>query len=313
MLLLLLLLLINNVYSNYDVVGWFVGSNLTQLEKLPWESYTTIRHGDVIVDENGFPSYSNDTTFLKSIELAALYKKKITLSPGVNINKCIKEPIDHQYCNNYINNLPKMFNNCYSDVLQGLEFDMEWNGYINALGIIDQEYVTRFSQLMNQMQLSLGNNYTVSCDVGLYFIHISPWVNKEIFINNSNLFVNTMSYYTPLDCSIERWKYDAWTINKKWGIPKSQINIWIGYYSTIRNRFFKIVSEPTWNRLHNQCPNISYTDCICNKTPYVSAEMNYKIGKFIKDNHYRCSFPWAANYDNLDEPLVNYLIKGLNQ
>ena len=63
------------IFSNFDVVGWFVGSNLTQLEKLPWESYTTIRHGDVIVDENGFPSCSNDKTFLKAIELAKLYNK----------------------------------------------------------------------------------------------------------------------------------------------------------------------------------------------------------------------------------------------
>ena len=40
--------------------------------------------------------------------------------------------------------------------------------------------------------------------------------------------------------------------------------------------------------------------------------MNYEIGQLIAQQGYRGSFPWAANYDNFQNPLVAHLIRGMN-
>ena len=93
-----------------------------------------------------------------------------------------------------------------------------------------------FSQFLDKTQRVLGDNYTVSCDVSVYLLPFTRWVDSDIFNRNSNLFVNTMSYHWPKDCSIFNWKYDAWVIHNEWGIQKSQIK-GIGYFFLIEFEF----------------------------------------------------------------------------
>ena len=92
---------------------------------------------------------------------------------------------------------------------------------------------------MDTMQKAMGDNYTVSCDVGVTGTDISPfggsylitkkWIDPTIFKANPNLFVNTMSYHTPKSCSIQQWVHDANEMEHSWGLSRKQINLGIGY------------------------------------------------------------------------------------
>ena len=36
------------------------------------------------------------------------------------------------------------------------------------------------------------------------------------------MFINTMSYHAPHDCSIDVWKRDGFILSELWGLPKDQ-------------------------------------------------------------------------------------------
>ena len=68
------------------------------------------------------------------------------------------------------------------------------------------------------------------------------------------------------------------------------------------------------SNLSPKCPNINPLQNTCNGTVFVGKDMNYRIGKFIKDNGFQGAFPWAANYDSIEynNSLVQFLVKGMN-
>ena len=294
-----------------DVVGWFVGSDYEEFIQIPWNYYTHIRVGNLDILPNGTATCSPDPFFQKVLSYTNDHNLSIQLGGyNINITRCSFDS-GGSYCDNLYNTVQSAVKSCGPQVT-GIEFDWEWGKqYINLFGYISESHVIGFSSFIDKLQVALGTPYTVSCDVDLYLLPFTRWVAGWIFQNNPNLFVNTMSYYTPYSCSISHWKSDGWVVHNEWGVPMNQINIGIGYFSTIYNLYHKIVKEPTWKYLQLECPNISNTNCICNKTPYVSPQMNYEIGQFISETGYRGVFPWAANYDSLQRPLISHLIKGL--
>ena len=297
--------------SDFNVVGWFVGNDYEEFLQVPWNYYTHIRVGNLDISPNGTATCSTDLFFQKVLSYAEQNNVSIQLGgDNINVTQCSFNG-GGSYCNTLYNTIQSAVHSCGPQVT-GIEFDWEWGKqYINLFGYISQSYIIGFSSFLDKLQVALGTPYTVSCDVGLYLLPFTRWVAGWIFQNNPNLFINSMSYYTPYSCSITHWKYDGWVVHNEWGIPLNQINIGIGYFSTIRNLDHKIVKEPTWKNLHLDCPNISNTNCICNQISYVSPQMNYNIGQFVAEKGYRGVFPWAANYDNFDNPLVMYLTKGL--
>lgn len=135
----------------------------------------------------------------------------------------------------------------------------------------------------------------------------------------ASVFVNTMSYYWPSDCSISSWKRDAWVATNVWKLSKAQVNIGIGYYSqnhtaSPRRIAPVIAGEPTWHTLSERCPSLPPDVCVCEGVNFVSKNMNAEIARFVKDEGFRGLFPWAANYDSPDpdESLAVYLGKGLS-
>ena len=294
-----------------NVIGWFVGNDIQEFHQVPWNYYTNIRIGNLQVSPNGTASCEPDSIFQEALTYSSTHPIQIVLGGGnINITRCSFS--SGTYCETLYNTIQSAVRSCGPQVT-GIEFDWEWGKqYINLFGYISQSHVIGFSSFLDKLQVALGTPYTVSCDVDLYLLPFTRWVAGWIFQNNPNLYVNTMSYYTPLDCSISHWKRDGWVVHNEWGVPKEQINIGIGYFSTIRDKHFKIIEEPTWKYLQLECPNITETNCICNRTPYVSASMNYKIGQLIAQQGYRGSFPWAANYDKFQNPLVAHLIHGMN-
>ena len=310
MLFYLLFFCLINVGQSLDVVGWFVGNDLKEFNNMDWDNYTIMRLGSLNLLPNGTQIVTNDSLFINALTIARGNKITINIAGSTPVNKCIIGPIDIDYCNQYIRSLPIALEP-YGKLISGIEFDFEWSNLISKLGHIKQEYVDNFSILMDRMQKAVGGNFTVSCDVSVYFLPYTRWVNGTVFHNNPNLFVNTMSYHWPKDCSIFPWKLDVLAINNEWGVPKGQINIGIGYFSMNRTVQGKLVGEPLWKTLEKICPDNTYNDCKCDDIYYTSPKMNYEIGKFVRDEGYRGLFPWAANYDSQNMSLVSYAVKGL--
>ena len=78
------------------------------------------------------------------------------------------------------------------------------------------------------------------------------------------------------------------------------------------------VCEEIWEESHpyeeRDSPIISgCTINTCNGTVFVGKQMNYELGKFIKNNGFRGAFPWAANYDSVEynNSLVVWLFAGM--
>jgi len=200
---------------------------------------------------------------------------------------------------------------------------------------VSKAEATWFTQLMDSMQKSMGGKYTVSEDIGVWgfgalddagdeypFNLLTPWVDAKIIKANPNLFVNTMSYHWTKDCSVKPWKTDSHVVNKVWGIPRSQINLGIGFYSMNHTGVphelpWKSHGEPTWHHLSQLCPNVPEDVCECHGIYFVSKKECIQIGQLVKEEGFRGVFPWAANYDSTDprDSMIRYvgLGLGLNQ
>lgn len=313
--------------SSFNVVGWYVGKDEKDfpLESIRWDVYSTIRCGYVAVDpETWSTSCSKDPFFKKCLAIASEHGKGVTLGPGpLDVDACIlneTEPSVRKKCETYVSTLGAAVRSCGPGIT-GVEIDHEGGpGTLGSWGIVNKKQATAYSLLLDGMQKSMGGNYTVSADIGVwgldniwglggsYLLNLfTPWVDAKVFKANPNLFVNTMSYHTPRDCSIRDWKWDGYLTNKIWGIPKAQINIGIGYFSfNITNSPRKIkpvvANEPTWQTLSKLCPKLAPEVCMCEGVTFVSKQMNYDIGAFVKAEGYRGVFPWAANYDS---PVAN--------
>jgi len=328
------------VVCSFDVVGWYVGTDESSwpLESLRWDVYSSIRCGYVQLDPNGTASCPTDAFFKKCLAAAQRHGKGVTLGPSGDDNaldwwSCYKNqtaPAVQARCDRYVDTLGEAVRSCGPGIT-GVEFDHEGTPtMLGKWGIVARREATAFSEFMDRMQKSMGGNYTVSEDVGVwgfdeltgrsdtYLLNLfTPWIDKDIFKANPNLFINTMSYHNPVSCNIHSWKLDGFVANQIWGIPKKQINLGIGYYSFNVSKGFhippKVTGEPTWHTLSQKCPNLAPDVCVCEGIPFASKQMNYDIGALIKAEGYRGAFPWAANYDS---PLTNeshalWLGKGL--
>ena len=181
------------------------------------------------------------------------------------------------------------------------------------------------------MQKSMGGDYTVSEDIGVWGFGsaydagdeyplnlLTPWVDVDIIKSNPNLFVNTMSYHWRKDCSIKPWQTDAKVVHDLWGIPKSQINLGVGFYSSNHTGVpgelpWVYHGEPTWSSLSKLCPDIPEDVCECAGIPFTSKHECMQIGQLVKQEGFRGVFPWAANYDTMDpkNSLIHYVGLGL--
>ena len=326
--LLLLSLLLKIIYA-YDVVGWYVGDNIDRLDNINWDIYTTLRLGNLNILENGTVlgcDYSNKV-FVKALELARLNNKTITLS--AKFGNCKWKDTNEttiEFCNTYLKTLGDGIKSCGTNIA-GIEFDHEGDNekYLKNTGIVSKEEAKWFTNLMDTMQQQMGDNYTVSEDIGVWgldsiigtgsdYVLITPWIDVEILKKNKNLYVNTMSYHWPKDCSIKPWIRDMYVVNKLWGIPKSQINIGIPFYSLNHtNKFlpWKYTNEPTLYTLNKFCNNITYNQCQCNGIYFISKKQSKEIAELVKKNKFRGLFPWTANYDSVNNSRINYIGLGL--
>lgn len=322
----------------FDVVGWYVGTNESTfpLESIRWEVYSTIRCGYIVVNQTtGEAACPKDAFFCKCQATALEHGKEVTLGPGdgvymeAYIYNASKNATLKAYGDTYIRTVGPAVRSCGPGVT-GVEIDHEGDHTkLGHAGIVSKFEATGYSDFLDRMQKSMGNNYTVSADVGSwgfeavvghgdsYPFELTSWVNREIFAANKNLFVNTMSYYWPRSCGIGPWKRAAWFTHNVWGLAKDQINIGIGYYSYNITNSRKIMpvpsGEPGWGTLSKRCPGLAPNVCVCEGVYFASKQMNEEIGAFIKEEGYRGAFPWAANYDSPDprESLALYLGKGL--
>lgn len=300
--------------SHFDVVGWYVGDNASEFSMydIRWDLYTDVRFGTISVNQTTGVASCNRSNPLYDVaeHLALANGTRLTLHSEVDVEQCSFFNTTSSYCSAYFDTLPDAVHEC-GPAVGGIEFDYEWGLHTNILGYIRRGFVRKFSTFLDKHQRRLGDNYTVSCDVSVYLLPFTRWVDADIFQNNSNLFVNSMSYHWPHHCGIEDWEYDAWVIHNEWGIPRSQINIGVGYFTMNQSTTGHIYNRPIWRDSYWRCPNITMSDCTCDGLRLVSPDMNYNIGKFVGEHQFRGVFPWAADYDNKYNPLVRYLTDGL--
>lgn len=315
---LILALLAQPMTLAVDVVGWVVGNNMTDLDKLNWNVYTTVRGGAIHVDTHGNTSCPNSSFFKHLHDLAVQHNKTVTLAVDSSTYNCIHPNINTStmaFCTNYINSMGPTIRSCGSNI-QGLSFDYEGHP-------LEKKAYTVF---LDALQKSMGNPYTVGACVGAfgfdglnhgssYPLGFLSWVDVDMFHKNPNLFVNIMGYHAPMDCSIKPWIKDAVVATQIWGLNKKQVNIGLGYFTTVLKHHnpFHILSEHTWRFYSDKCPNVNYTTCICDGVPFVSKQMNEEIALFVKLNGFRGVFPWAANYDSFthNNTLIDYIAHGV--
>ena len=229
---LLLLMHTMSLYTTaaFDVVGWYVGQNTTNwpLSKLNWDVYSTIRVGELKISDNGTAlgcDYSNPA-FVEALRLARLHGKTVTL--GASFGFCKWKDTNAttlSFCQNYLRTLGPAVRSCGPNIA-GIEFDHEGDDetgpfhipakYWGRAGLVSRAEARWFTELMDQMQKAMGDNYTVSEDIGVWgfggfidrgdeypSILLTPWVDADLIKANPNLFVNTMSYHWTKNCSIQ--------------------------------------------------------------------------------------------------------------
>ena len=282
-----------------DFSSWIVGNEINHSN---WKYYDELRIGSFVsINSSGHTQCLPNQQFMDAKHLFMNQKTKI-ISSAFDPTPCINDPLCN-YCQNIYNTLPQTFEDCGgSSIISGLEFDYEWGGTYHTK---NHGMATNFTLMMNYIQRHLGNDYTVSADVGVNPFE-TPWVDAKIFKQNSKLVINTMSYHTPRDCSIFLWIADANIVTYEWGISPQQTRIGIGFFSVIRDHKGKIVREPLYKDIEEICPN-QPTRCICNGVSYVSSIMAQKINKFSMEHRYKGLFPWASNYDSITNSIISQL------
>jgi len=301
-----------------DVVGWVVGNNVSDLDNLNWNVYTTVRGSFIHVDDQGNTTCPTSSFSQYLHGLAVKHNKTVTFGVTGATYNCMYPNINattKAFCGTFFNSIGPTVRSCGSHI-QGLSFDYEGHPLEK----------TAFSVFLDTLQKAIGDPYTVGACVGAfgfdglnhgasYPLGVLPWVDADIFRQNPNLFVNIMGYHAPMSCSIDPWIKDAIVATDIWGLRKEQVNLGIGYFTTVLEGHdpFHILSEHTWNFYSKQCPNVPYDTCICQGVPFVSKKMNEDIGLFVKVNGFRGVFPWAANYDAFDHnnTMVDYIGMGV--
>ena len=118
-----LLLSLACVYS-FDVVGWYVGTNLTDLELLNWDIYTTLRAGGLLLAANGTVTGCDpmDGAFAEMLRVTQKYNRTITLS--ADFGHCKWQDTNAttiEYCQTFLRTLGPAVRSCGPNIA-GMEF-----------------------------------------------------------------------------------------------------------------------------------------------------------------------------------------------
>ena len=304
------------ICQGFNIISWWVGQhNLNN--NFNWNVYTHLRYGYPISYPNGTVFCNKtDTQFQKSLDF--LHKKniKVLWGPGnLDMHNLLWNASMGYLRDNYINSIGHAVRECNVD---GIEVDYEFHDGKVLLGIVTPKESTHYSQFLADIKKSLGKNKLVLADVsiwgiapGNWILGFYPWINATMLNRGDFDFINTMSYHWNKEGNIWAWEKDRWFIDL-WGIDRKRVHIGIPYFSENRTKKFRIYNEPTWNNLSPSCPNISPAINICKNISFVGKEMNYKLGKWAKQNGFGGVFPWAANYDSIqyNNSLIYWLFLG---
>ena len=323
MLLLLLLLLIKICPCFcFNVTSWWVGEMNNpdfQLEQLNWDTYTHIHYGSPLFDMKGRTSCNKtDYNFKKLVDMAHENNVKVMCGGGgMPLDDFLWNHKKSYMRKNYLKTIGKAVRECNVD---GISVDYEFAKIAKEqIGIVTPKQSTHYSYWLKDLKKALGKDKIVSADIsiegigkGNWILGVLPWVNATMLNRGDFDYINTMSYHWSSCGSILAWEKDMFFIDL-WGIDRNRVNLGLPYFST---KFWQHSgSEPIWRTLSPKCPDINPLQNTCNGTVFVGKDMNYRIGKFIKDNGFRGAFPWAANYDSVqyNNSLIQWLRKGLNE
>jgi hypothetical protein len=190
--------------ASLDVVGWFVGTDESSfsLDDVQWDVYSTIRCGYIQYDpDTGAASRPADAFFEKCRETALAHNSTVTLGPGdLPIEDCIysSDPSTKEKCDNYIATLGDAIRSCGEGVT-GIDFDHEGDHTaLGKAGVVSSWEANAYSSILDRMQKSMGDGYTVSADIQAWGyesiwggadsfpIGYTPWVDADIFAANPN-------------------------------------------------------------------------------------------------------------------------------
>ena len=306
-----LLLLITGI-SAFRFSSWYVGKYNPKIYPINWNIYTHIRNGKPIVDKNGFAKCNHSNINLS--KEAHYHHKKILWGLGNLDIKSILWNNNQKLRDNYLNTISKAMNECKID---GIEIDYEFYDRIENIGIVSSKDSTIYSQFLSDLKKSIGSEKIVAADVSIWgigksewILGILPWINITMLNNGDFDYINTMSYHWSRFGDLWAWKKDVFFIDL-WGINRSRVNIGIPYFST--EFWLHKHHDPIWNSFSDNCPNIDYSNNVCNNRVFVGKKMNYELGKLIKQQGFGGLFPWALNYDSIkhNNSLIYWLNKGV--
>ena len=315
---LLLLFFVNCLGLNMS--SWWVGSfnNPTfQLEQLNWEAYTHIHYGGPLFSKDGAVRCNKtDYNLKRLVDLAHIKNVKIMWGGGgMPLDAFLWDHTKKYMRENYLRTIKKAMNECNID---GISVDYEFSTIAKEqIGIVTPEQSTHYTHWLKDLKRAVGKNKLVSADIsiegigkGNWIFGVLPWINATMLNRGDFDYINTMSYHWSSCGSILAWEKDMFFIDL-WGIDRKRVNLGLPYFST---KFWQNSgAEPTWQSLSHHCPNVDPLQNTCNGTVFVGKQMNYELGKFIKNNGFRGVFPWAANYDSVEynNSLVVWLLAGM--
>jgi len=305
-----------------DMVGWYIYNITPRMapEKVPWKYYTHIVVGEPIVSKTNGTAFcnKNDTEFPAFVSLAKQYKRKVVWRSGLQ-GKAVWQLLANEswstYRSNYLSTIGQAVRDCQVD---GIEFDYECPPTpLGRAGIVTDEEATQFTQFMVDVKKAMGPDKQISCDMGVwgvtqgsYPFMFKPWVNVSMVKAGAIDYINTMSYHYPFwGTEVFPWQKDAFILTELWGLPKDRINLGLPYF------FHNGTREPLWSELSPLCPNIAPDATHCQGVHICGKDINYAVGKFIKEKGFRGAFPWAANFDTveLNNSLAEWLYRGLTE
>lgn len=317
----LLFLLLIHICSALNVSSWWVGdmdNPSFQIEQLNWEAYTHIHYGGPILFKNGSVQCNKtDYNLKRLVDLAHIKNTKVMWGGGgMPLDAFLWDNKKAYMRENYLKTIKRAMDDCNID---GISVDYEFSTIAKEqIGIVTPEQSTHYSYWLKDLKKAVGKNKLVSADIsiegigkGNWIFGVLPWINATMLNRGDFDYINTMSYHWSSCGSILAWEKDMFFIDL-WGIDRKRVNLGLPYFST---KFWENSGDqPTWNSLSPYCPNINPLQNICNDTVFVGKQMNYELGKFIKENEFGGAFPWAANYDSVqyNNSLINWLIMGFD-
>jgi hypothetical protein len=308
------------ITSALDLVGWWVPGVEPAMkpEELPWHLYTHVVLGAPVVSPTGIAKCNtSDDAFAKFIALGKLSNTKIVWRSGVSAQAVWEISFNSswaKYRANYVGSIAQAVKECQ---VAGIEFDYECPPTtLGQLGIVSDAEATAFTQFLADIKTAMGPPHEISMDMGVwgvtrgsYPLMFRPWVNVSMVAAGAIDYINTMSYHYPfLKDEVFPWEKDAFILHNMWGIPKDKINLGLPYF--FHNGTEK---EPLWRHLSPLCPNLDIHGNQCAGVQIISKMDNFLVGQYIKKNGFRGAFPWAANFDSLENnnTMVEWLYRGL--